>query len=90
MGLASCMGLACQERRQVRGEVAGVWSTSSVAAHEVCVCGVDEGLKLHLPHVVTSRVWVSFAGGCGLVGGVDGEEEEEGLGRVEEEEEEGG
>ena len=57
------MGLACQERRQVRvysGELAGVWPTSSGAAHEVCVFGVDEGLKLHPPHVVTSRVLVSL------------------------------
>jgi hypothetical protein len=41
------------------------------------------------------KVWSSihptwlglFAGGCGLVGGVDGEEEDEGLGRVDEKEE---
>ena len=46
--------------RVYNGEVAGVWPTSSVADHEVCVCGVDEGLKLHPPHVVTSRVWVSL------------------------------
>ena len=57
------MGLACQERRQVRvysGELAGVLPTSSVAADEVCVCGVDEGLKLHPPHVAGSlcrRLW---------------------------------
>ena len=34
------------------GELAGILPASSVAAHEVCVCGVDEGLELHPPHVV--------------------------------------